>query len=460
MSKRLIGVDIGQHTLRVAVLARDKSGLSLVCLEESLQVGLPDQVARLQELLNGEYHLGDRMAACLPAGGAFIRQLQFPFAERRKIAAALSFELAAQLPVALDDYTTVMQSPRRIEAGVEVVAAAVKTSTLEEFLQPFEAMGVPLQILDLAPYAYAAGLADSVTDALLVFAMEQGTSLALIAAGRLTTYRYLPPQPDRPINERARAISREARGMQGAAAECPLLLAGAEASEDLVAALSAEMERVELLSVKIGDEVIAAPFIPAVALALRAAQSGLEHSFNLRQGAFALRGEWVGLRKALITAACLAGLSLLALGVATGLEYSAKRQQLTTLQQQMHDIYRNTFPGSTAIVDVPLQMQGAIRSLQREAGLIGLEHPSAVTLLRELSELPAPLTCDLDEFALEREQIRIAGQAATFEAVNRMAEHYRTSGSFTKVDVTEAKMGVSGGQVGFRMTLTLTGQGA
>jgi Tfp pilus assembly PilM family ATPase len=132
--KRLIGIDVGTETLRVAVLARDKGELRVLALDESQHDNVTEQVAHLRELLGGEYLLGDRLAACLPANQAFIRQLQFPFHEKRKIQAALSYELSGQLPVSLDGYATFMQPPNRRDEGAEVVAAAVKTDLLQEFL--------------------------------------------------------------------------------------------------------------------------------------------------------------------------------------------------------------------------------------------------------------------------------------------------------------------------------------
>ena len=213
MTKRLIGIDLGQKSLRLAVLSREHGTISVISVAEIAHAEAEDKFAMLQGCLSGDFHLGDRLAACLPGGSAFVRRLTFPFAERRKIIAALPFELAAQLPVALDDYTTSMQPPIKTPDGTVVVATAVKTAQLAVTLEPFDTLGLPLHVLDLAPHAYVAGLKGFLADGLLVCAMEEGASLALISSGEVLDYRQLPLDSEVPIADLARAIHREATAL-------------------------------------------------------------------------------------------------------------------------------------------------------------------------------------------------------------------------------------------------------
>ncbi len=462
MTKRLIGIDISQKTLRLAILARDQGTISVVSVMENGHEDKSEQMAVLQEALSGDFHLGDRLATCLPGGAAFIRRLTFPFNDPRKIAAALPFELATQLPVALDEYTTVSQPPLRNADGADIVAAAVKTTQLAEALDPFDDLGIPLQILDLAPYAYVAGLKDFLVDGLLVCVMDQGTSLALVSSGEVVDSRQLPLDAEVSAEDRARAIHREAKALgQGQQSDgMALQLMGALATPELVRHLSTLRDKVELLSIEINGQTIEAPLLPAVALALRAADSGKGQVFNLRQGTFALKGEWIGLRKTLIIAACLAGLTLMTLAASMGLQYYDKRQQSNRLEQQMETLYKQTFPEAATVVDVPLQMESAILQLQEDVGIIGLDRPSALHLLQTISDLPEAISADVDEFTLERNEVRISGRTSTFEAVNRIAERFRQSPSFEKVEVAESKMDLAGKQVSYRMRLTLSGKGA
>jgi general secretion pathway protein L len=462
MTKRLIGIDIGRHTLRLAVLTREQGDVSVVSVMESQHQESADQVTKIQEYLHGEFRFGDRLAACLPSSAALVRQLSFPFSDRRKITATFPFELAAQLPVPLDDYTTAMQPPVRSDDGAGIVAAAVKTELIAETLAPFDALGVPLHILDLAPYAYIAGLKDFLADCILVCAMEQGTTLALVRAGEVQEYRQLPLAVEMPAADQARAIHREATALDRThqSGGMPLHLMGALATRELVTALNGLREHVELLSIEIQGKVIEAPFLPALALALRAEDTGKAKAFNLRQGVFALKGEWIGLRKTLVIAACLAGLTLTTFAASMGLRYYDKLHQVDMLQQQMAVLYKKTFPKAAAVTDVPLQMKSAIKQLQEELGITGAGQISSLKLLRTLSDLPKSIKVDVDEFAIEPDEVRIVGHTGTFEEVNSMAETFRHSPYFEKVDVVESKMDLDGKQVSYRLRLTLSGKGA
>jgi len=239
----------------------------------------------------------------------------------------------------------------------------------------------------------------------------------------------------------------------------PLHLMGPLATPELATCLNALRDQVELLSIDINGQTIAAEFLPAVALALRAADTGKGQVFNLRQGVFALKGEWAGLRKTLVMAACLAVLTLITIVASMGLRYYDKQHQVKMLEQQMAALYQESFPKGTKVVDVPLQMKSAIRQLQEDVGIISFGQLSSLQLLRTLSELPKSLSVDVDEVTMERNEVRVSGRTTTFEEVNSMAETFRHSPYFEKVEVSESKMDLDGKQVSYRLRMTLSEKG-
>lgn len=463
MTKRLIGIDLDQKSLRLAVLTREHGTISVASVTEFMQDELADSADILRQTLNDDVPLGDRLAACLPCGAAFVRRLTFPFSDRKKISAALPFELSAQLPVALENYSIAMQPPVKTPEGAATLVAAVKTTQLAAVIQSFDELGLSLHILDLAPHAYVAGLKGFLADGLLVCVMEEGTSLALIDSGEVVEYRQLPLGPETPETDLARAIQREATSLARTSSSdsgAVLQLMGPLATGELVTELGVLWDQVELLSIDINGQIIEAPFLPAVALALRATDNGKGQVFNLRQGAFALKGEWAGLRKAMLIAACLAGLTLFAVAANISLSFFDKQQQVDALDRQIVALYKESFPKATAVVDVPLQMKSAIRQLQEDVGVIDLDRVSSLHLLQLLSSLPEALDVDIDELILERNEVRIAGRTSTFDAVNRMAETFRQSPHFEKVEVSESKMSLGGQEISYRMRVTLGGKDA
>ena len=161
MAKRFLGLDIGPHRTHLAVLDYEKGQLSRVQLLESHQEDLALQLAELREGLEGDFRIGDRLAAALPAKTAYVRHLEFPFRDSKKIAAALPFELGAQIPVAVENCATASQlESSGVEEPVQVTAAAVPKQVLQEVLDPTDAAGFPLHVLDLSPFAFVTGLGE------------------------------------------------------------------------------------------------------------------------------------------------------------------------------------------------------------------------------------------------------------------------------------------------------------
>src|SRR5210317_2272969 len=146
MSKRLIGVEIGNGTLRIAILNQVKGQVSVVALQERGYADSDQLTNHLKEVLAGEFSIGDQLVTCLPARNAYVRRLEFPFQDEKKIAAAIPFSLSTQLPVAIDQCATSVQMGQPADQGAAVLAAAVPTEKLLSLLGTFEAANVPLHL--------------------------------------------------------------------------------------------------------------------------------------------------------------------------------------------------------------------------------------------------------------------------------------------------------------------------
>ena len=129
MSKRLIGIEIGNSVLRVAILNQDKGQISVGSLQERNYADAGELTAHLQEILAGEFRIGDQLVTRLPARAAYVRRLEFPFKDEKKIAAAIPFSLSTQLPVAIDQCATAIQMGQPTDQRAAVLAAAVPTES-------------------------------------------------------------------------------------------------------------------------------------------------------------------------------------------------------------------------------------------------------------------------------------------------------------------------------------------
>ncbi|PLX80431.1 MAG: hypothetical protein C0614_07265 [Desulfuromonas sp.] len=462
MAKRFLGLDIGPHSAHLAVLEYDLDQVTHIQLLESRLEDLPLQLADLRASLEGDFTFGDRLAAALPANVAYVRPLEFPFRDSKKIMAALPFEMGSRLPVPMDECVAAAQPAISTEeATAKVTAAAVPKVVLQDLLNPADAAGLPLHLLDLAPYAYVAGLSEWCSDGILVATSAVETTVSRIEAGQLTDYRLLPGGEERLSPGGLKALHREIRALTARDPKRAntIYLMGDDAIAELAEQLLQAGLPVEQLTMRLAGEEVPAAFIPAATLALRAAAKENRNAFNFRQGAFALKGEWQKLKTSLWISASLAVLICVVLASAAVINYRGTTKQVDALQAEMVALYRQTFPDSTTIVDVPLQMQSALRDLRERSSLIGGSQPNVLKVLKALSSLPNNLELDLQELDYGPGSVRLAGRTASFDALNQITEHLGRSTLFTDMQVTDAKLTADGNRVNFRLLLTLTGEG-
>ena len=463
MARRLFGIDPDGRTLRIAVATEEKGVVTLQSLASFPYGEEQELVALLREQLGTERRYGDRMATALPAGESFVRRLQFPFDDSRKIEAALELELATQLPVSLEECTADFQHPvPHPQDGFLVAAAAVRSAAIAAFLAPFDEAGLLLQTLDLSPYAQAAGLRSQVQDGVLATLHGTEVTVALIRGGQLLDYRLLPAADTQSEEALCRFLLLESRTLRSAAGtgELPLFLIGAGVTPALHEALERNglsPQRPEFL---LGGEPVAAEFLPAVALALRAGVPEKERQLNFRRGPFALKSEWMALKKKVIGAGILFACALVAFSGAAYLAYAGKVDRARSLKTEMTQIYTRTFPGSRVIENaVPLLMRNKIADMKKQWSLFGLESQhSSLEVLNEISRrIPDKIKVDIKDLDYTPDGVRLEGSTTSFDATNRMAKSLQESPLFKSAQIADAKMSIDGSKVDFRLNITFSG---
>lgn len=463
MAKRFFGLEMSPQGARLAVLTYDAGQLQGLQLLESRHSEPAEQLRELRAGLRADFTIHDRCAAALPAGQAYVRELEFPFHDAKKIAAAVPLALNAQIPVPVEHCATAsIIAPEGQAAAGQATAAAVPRDTLETLLAAAEQAGIPLQTVDLAPFAVVAGLAEQLTEGILISANDADLTISRIARGRLCDYRLLPVSGTPDDRAHAAFIARDIQALLAGAGDTPeiVYLTGQAATEPLAEHLGEQGFRVEQLSLNLAGESVPPAFVPAAALALRARSGKTAASFNFRQGPYALKGEWQKLKRSLIATGCLALLLAALLTSAAVVKYRTKTAQLNQLQQQMVDIYRDTFPGSTTIVDIPLQMQSAIGELEERSSLIGTTRTGALDALKTVSQLPEGVRMEVQEFNYTPDEVRLSARTDSFDTVNRITEHLADSALFSDVQVADAKMTLQGNRIDFRLIMTRNAKGS
>jgi general secretion pathway protein L len=459
MEKRYIGIDIDSSVVRVAIVIRPKGEEQLLSVDRRDYSTAQELQSALHEMIGDTRLFGDRLAVAVPAVEGFVRTLPFPFNDPKKIAATLPFELAAQLPIPIEECTTDFQKPLPAAGGgFTVKAAAVRTPILRQLVEVFETAEIPLHVVDIHPFAPARGLREAIPHGLLAAVSEQGATLSLVQDGLVADYRLLPTGNDGDAAGIARFIQRERLSLLREAGnrELPTYLIGAGAGQPL----QEELQRLGLSFVlpacHLHGEAVAPEFLPAVALALRAAVPDRERPFNYRHGEFALKNEWTALKKEVTVAALVLLLAVVALGGSAYLHYAHQHDRAEALRTEMTRIYRDTFPGNQPIHDVSLQMSSSLKELQARGRSVGLGmQGSPLAVLQEISRsVPADLMVDIRDLHYQPETVRLEGVTTSFDAVNRMARSLEQSPLFREAQIADAKMSLDGSRIDFRITLS------
>ncbi len=460
MEKRQIGIDIDGRCVRVAIVTQDRAALIAVGKRE--YADQEELVASLHEMIGDSRAFGDRLAAAVPALESFVRRLTFPFADPRKIEPALRFELAAQLPVQIEDFVTDFQAPRATTDGLHrVTAAAVRTAWLESFLTPLDAAGISLHILDLAPFAFVRGLREHCPDALLAHLGNEEISLSVIVDGQIVDYRSLPAG----VSDRAQLapmLLRETTALQREEKHrnLPFFLIGPGVTPELMALLHEGGVTPRIPHLFVDGREIEAEFLPAVALALRASVPAREREFNFRRGPFALKNEWTAFRRELFAAAVLLLLTGLTIIGASYLNYAHKANRADALSTEINRIFQQTLPGSRPTAQPMEQMQSKLRELRDRGQLIGAgQHTTALLVLREISAAtPGSVSLDIRDISYTPESVRLEGVTTSFDAINQIARALEASPLFAEAQIADAKMSLDNTRVDFRLNLVYNGQ--
>ncbi len=460
MEKRFIGIDIDRNWVRLAIVTQAPEGPELRLVDKRPWADREELHRALRELTEGTRIYGDRLAAALPASSGFSRRLSYPFKDPKKIEAAMAFSLATQLPVADQECVMVLHHRQVDDQGCQVGASAVPQTAVAAFLEAFDQENIPLQVLDLVPFAMPPALADRSEAAVVALLRNEETVIALLQGGCTSDYRLSPPLAD--TADPAEELIQQSRQLQAQhrLEQLPLYLLGPRADEDLVESLCQQGYAAQIPLWILDGEPVAAEFLPAVTLAWRALRPGRDGDGNFRRGSFALKGEWAALKKKLLLAGT-ALLTALALFVLAGwMGYAHKSRQARMLQQQLTAQFRETLPEAGAIVDMPLQLRQAIARLRTRSRLLGIDgSASALFALLEVSaRMPEQVRVDITTLNYGAEGLRLEGATDSYDDLNRIARSLEQSALFGEAQIGDARTAADNQRVEFRLNLPLAGE--
>ena len=183
---RMLGIDLGAHTVKVAEVevgfqAARLVHLRVVNVPQGAGMLVDRSLAALREM--GAVPAADGAIVGVPGDRALLRSLAIPFTEPKKLAAVVGNELADDLPWEMEQ---VVFDHTVLPGHGKVLAAAARTEEIRQLLAELAAIGIEPRALPVAPLAYA-GLVRRLTVGGPVLVVDIGhlrTNVCLVDAGR------------------------------------------------------------------------------------------------------------------------------------------------------------------------------------------------------------------------------------------------------------------------------------
>src|SRR5438552_2364235 len=233
---RLLGLELGEHEIRVARGERAFGTVRLTGVER-----IPyDGAAELAERLAALAAPSTTVLTAIPATAVTQRLLVLPFRDPRRLARTLRLELFGQLPEEPEDALVAYESLGRVTEGSAVLAVVARQADIAAHRALLGPAGLSPLRIELAPLPAWNLLPPALADAGLLLADGTRSTLSIRRDGRIAGLRALVASADDPA-----ALAAEARWSLAALGGIPstLVVAGPDAAPGRTARRSAGRAR-------------------------------------------------------------------------------------------------------------------------------------------------------------------------------------------------------------------------
>lgn len=440
---RIVGLKIEKG--RVAAAVVDKGFRRTELVDSFVQSFTTD--AELVEILKEKSSswVGARIVSSIPGAEFSQRVLHFPFADRKRLEKALPFELEDSVPFPLEDMVLehlVLQDGKPEKGSGErketpVLGMMISKTLLRRHLDLLAGAGVDPQVI-VPSYAglYAVAKMMKVEGCSLLMS---GADLCLKSGETVKGVRSVSGSaPSGGLRHVLQALETE----HGERAEKVIILSADDGTREAAAALSIPAEDV---APELGGKKAADP----VSLGL-----ALSEDVNFRKGEFTFRLADLGTRKMrrMVIAAGIAAGALFAANL--GVKWHIVQSGYGRIDQEIKEIYRQTFPEARTVADPVRQMRMNLDDAAKKLGVLGTG-TSVLDVMKAVTEgIPKEVRVSFTEFNLDGERLKLQGEASSFESVDKVKAELQKAPVFAEVIVQDTRMGVDN-KVKFRMEIRL-----
>ncbi|NVL90264.1 MAG: pilus assembly protein PilM [Desulfobacterales bacterium] len=492
MPQKILGLDINSDSVSAVLVTGGLRGYHIaacghVIIKEA--GGIDEALKALAEQVGTA---ADICISSIPGEQVSYRNLRMPFRDKKKIRQTLLFELETMVPFPVEDLLVDFTMVERSRQS-EILAASVKRAYISEYLTRLQSNGIDPAILDISGVSTACRLlkqTETPDNGLLLEIGLKKNTMILYLKRHIALVRSFPfngtALAQHVLNETSSGHAAEqiesclrsfctevqntlhAFGYQTDKEVSPqrVFVTGIGAlypdTESLVGRfLDLPVERIDLAvdpGIRIGKNIARAwnPALMNSALALAVRESKLGFGFNFRRDEFEIKKQYFGHKKEIRKAAALLILILSLLALNLGVDYYFLKRQYNKLDQQITEIFRQTFPDVKRIVDPVQQMKVRINEIKKSSLMVpGIGASGMVAdLLKDISlRIPESVDIQITRMVVDTDTVLIRGETDTFNTVDTIKKGLEPSTYFNTVAISSAKLDRSGKRVRFELKL-------
>ena len=202
MPQKIIGLDIGSHSIKAVQLRRTFRGFELVGFHEKKipregETAPSDAVAQALAELFGERRIaGDIVITSIPGQQVSARIIKLPFSDRKKIDQVIPFEVEGYTPFNIEEMVVSYHIVKVEEEEAQILALLVKKDVLRDHLEALGRVDISPKIVDLdvlALYSVSSLMLQGIEGPFSVADIGASkTSICIVDSGHVSMIRSIP----------------------------------------------------------------------------------------------------------------------------------------------------------------------------------------------------------------------------------------------------------------------------
>ena len=498
MPRTIIGLDISEDTVAAVQVKSLMQGYQIIgCSAVPITEAGGISVA-LRGVCEEIDSKGSVCNSVIEDGQVSFRNLGMPFSDLRKIRQTIGFELETVAAFSVDEQLIDFIDIDRTGSQTNIIAASVNRVYIGDHLAHFNSLGVEPEVLDIRnvplvnqimrqPESPGNGLllylGSRICSILLFldkkivllrhlsFSGKDLEDVALLAAKREKTDLSDTSQYEAGLVSLCRSINLTLMGFKiETGKKLPpekVFITGPGAlvstTEEIIGKeLDLPVSNLNLRentdNIQLADH-LTALYNPALmdnALALALREGKKTKGFNFRREEFQVKTQFVKIKKELIHAGIYLGIILMLLAVNFGVDYRDLKKRNAILDGQIKEIFTQTFPEVTKVVEPIHQMKTKIDELKNASGAApGINmHSTSLEIINDISSrIPGDLKIQVDRMVVAQDGVQIRGTTDTFNTVDSIKKGLESSDMYHDVIIASANLDQSGKGVRFEIKM-------